>query len=239
MAAVDLVDETFVVALPEWWPVSSPIQRRGNDGGRICICGLHGPGLAGQRWSMTGALVGSLEIWIEPFADGCILHHYLRGNPPRMDAPPDSWPDTPAGWRAALPNGPRGPRLWKRAYNPEVPARGRSSRWCPARLGDWERWAGATGAAGWRQRRTSRGKGRPVAQQTESSIVIDASAAKAMEVIADLGTYPEWGGQGDTSAGDVPDGRPKEVEMTIDTGPIMTRTRSGTSGTGIDGSTGS
>ena len=60
-----------------------------------------------------------------------------------------------------------------------------------------------------------------MAQQTESSIVIDASAAKVMEVIADLGTHPEWAGVKATRVlATFPDGRPKEVEMTIDTGPI-------------------
>ena len=60
-----------------------------------------------------------------------------------------------------------------------------------------------------------------MAQQTESSIVIDASAAQVMEVIADLGPYPEWAGVKATRVlATFPDGRPKEVEMTIDSGPI-------------------
>ena len=33
-----------------------------------------------------------------------------------------------------------------------------------------------------------------MAEQTESSIIIDAPAEKVMAVIADLGTYPEWAG---------------------------------------------
>jgi ribosome-associated toxin RatA of RatAB toxin-antitoxin module len=61
----------------------------------------------------------------------------------------------------------------------------------------------------------------PVAEQTESSIIIDAPADKVMAVIADLGTYPEWAGVKQTRVlATYPDGRPREAEMVIDTGPI-------------------
>ncbi len=60
-----------------------------------------------------------------------------------------------------------------------------------------------------------------MAQQTESNIVINASAQAVMAVIADLGTYPEWAGVKETKVlAEFPDGRPREVEMTIDSGPI-------------------
>lgn len=60
-----------------------------------------------------------------------------------------------------------------------------------------------------------------MAQQTESNIVINASAPAVMAVIADLGTYPEWAGVKQTRVlATFPDGRPREVEMTIDSGPI-------------------
>ena len=60
-----------------------------------------------------------------------------------------------------------------------------------------------------------------MAQQTESNIVINASAPAVLAVIADLGTYPEWAGVKQTRVlATFPDGRPREVEMTIDSGPI-------------------
>ena len=60
-----------------------------------------------------------------------------------------------------------------------------------------------------------------MAEQTESSIIIDAPAEKVMAVIADLGTYPEWAGVKQTRVlATFPDGRPREVEMIIDSGPI-------------------
>ena len=59
-----------------------------------------------------------------------------------------------------------------------------------------------------------------MAEQTESSIIIDAPAEKVMAVIADLGTYPEWAGVKQTRVlATFPDGRPREVEVVIDGGP--------------------
>ncbi len=60
-----------------------------------------------------------------------------------------------------------------------------------------------------------------MAQRTESSIVIDAPAEQIMAVIADLGSYPEWAGVKQTRIlASFPDGRPRDVEMVIDSGPI-------------------
>lgn len=38
-------------------------------------------GLDGVRWSVTGEVVGSAEIWLEAHGDGVILRYYLRGEP--------------------------------------------------------------------------------------------------------------------------------------------------------------
>jgi hypothetical protein len=82
MAQLDLVDETFVVAAPGavaavvrdagrwpgWWPDLrlSVFQDRGD---------------AGVRWNVRGALVGSMEVWLEPYGDGVVVHHYVRCDP--------------------------------------------------------------------------------------------------------------------------------------------------------------
>lgn len=82
MAQLDLVDETFVVADParvaaavrdpdrwrRWWPDLrlGVFQDRGD---------------AGVRWNVRGALVGSMEVWLEPWGDGVLLHHYVRCDP--------------------------------------------------------------------------------------------------------------------------------------------------------------
>jgi hypothetical protein len=75
----DLVDETFVVATPaavaavvrdadrwaRWWPdlTLGVFQDRGE---------------AGVRWNVRGALTGSMEVWLEPYGDGVLVHHYVR-----------------------------------------------------------------------------------------------------------------------------------------------------------------
>ena len=82
MTALDLVDETFVVAAPTtvaavvrdpdrwlgWWPDLrlSVFQDRGE---------------AGVRWNVRGALTGSMEVWLEPYGDGVLVHHYVRCDP--------------------------------------------------------------------------------------------------------------------------------------------------------------
>lgn len=35
----------------------------------------------GLRWTVTGALVGTMEIWLEPVLDGTVLHYFLRATP--------------------------------------------------------------------------------------------------------------------------------------------------------------
>jgi len=81
--AVDLVEETFVVADPAalaaWvhdraiWPLLWP-------GLSLTVAEDRGP--AGIRWLVGGALVGSAEIWLAPYGDGTVVHAYLRADPP-------------------------------------------------------------------------------------------------------------------------------------------------------------
>jgi hypothetical protein len=37
-------------------------------------------GQAGIRWSVSGALHGSTELWLEPVLDGVVVHYYLRAD---------------------------------------------------------------------------------------------------------------------------------------------------------------
>lgn len=82
MATVDLVDETFIVVPPHriaqvvadpqrwavWWP-------------QLELTVFMDRGVEGIRWTVTGSLVGSAEIWLEAFRDGVVVHHYLRAEP--------------------------------------------------------------------------------------------------------------------------------------------------------------
>jgi hypothetical protein len=79
---VDVIDENFLVAEPArvaallrdparcraWWPDL-----------RLSIFADRGE--QGVRWNITGALVGSMEVWLEAYGDGVIAHYYLRADP--------------------------------------------------------------------------------------------------------------------------------------------------------------
>ena len=79
-----LIDETWIAAppatvaaavadaanWPAWWPGLELAVTRDR-------------GVKGMQWAArprAGAepLAGSVEIWLEPFSDGVILHHFLR-----------------------------------------------------------------------------------------------------------------------------------------------------------------
>ncbi len=116
MPRVDLVDETFLVAAPEavaqvvhdparwrqWWP-------------DLELTVFMDRGAAGIRWSVTGALTGSTELWLERVGDGVVLHYYLRA---------DDGAPAPVGARAGRRAARAGDRLrdrravaWKRCAN--------------------------------------------------------------------------------------------------------------------------
>lgn len=100
MTSVDVVDETWfavpprvlaaVFAEPEYWPRIWPDLRLELFADR---------GAEGLRWTVTGALVGSMEVWLEavplggrapdcaaPGAElGTVLHYFLRADVPGPD----------------------------------------------------------------------------------------------------------------------------------------------------------
>jgi hypothetical protein len=61
-----------------------------------------------------------------------------------------------------------------------------------------------------------------MADQTTSSIVIDAEPAAVMRVIADFDSYPTWakGVKSAVVVADGDDGRPDEVQFVLDAAPI-------------------
>lgn len=76
------MDETFVVASQQdvadalhepalwssWWP-------------DLRLVVVKDRGLAGLQFSVSGALVGTGELWLEAFGDGVIVHVFLRADP--------------------------------------------------------------------------------------------------------------------------------------------------------------
>lgn len=82
MNSIQIADETFVCAdlaavgaavanqssWRRWWPDL-----------KLTVVEDRGP--AGQRWTVTGALTGTMEVWLEAVMDGVVLHYFLHAEP--------------------------------------------------------------------------------------------------------------------------------------------------------------
>jgi hypothetical protein len=82
MNSIQIADETFVAADPaavghaiadsvswhRWWP-------------DLRLTVVEDRGEMGHRWTVTGTLTGTMEIWLEPVLDGVILHYFLHAEP--------------------------------------------------------------------------------------------------------------------------------------------------------------
>ncbi|UCZ63386.1 polyketide cyclase / dehydrase and lipid transport [Mycolicibacterium phocaicum] len=82
MNSIQIADETFVCADPaavgaavanqsswrRWWP-------------DLKLTVVEDRGSAGQRWTVTGALTGTMEVWLEAVMDGVVLHYFLHAEP--------------------------------------------------------------------------------------------------------------------------------------------------------------
>ncbi|WP_445165696.1 polyketide cyclase / dehydrase and lipid transport [Mycolicibacterium sp. Dal123E01] len=82
MNSIQVADETFVAADPaavgravadraswrRWWPDLrlEVVEDRADKG---------------MRWTVTGTLTGTMEIWLEPVLDGVLLHYFLHAEP--------------------------------------------------------------------------------------------------------------------------------------------------------------
>lgn len=82
MNSIQIADETFVAADPvevgravgnpaswrRWWPdLQLTVVEDRED--------------KGHRWTVAGALTGTMEIWLEPVLDGVVLHYFLHAEP--------------------------------------------------------------------------------------------------------------------------------------------------------------
>jgi uncharacterized protein YndB with AHSA1/START domain len=82
MNSIQIADETFVAADPaevgraigdpaswrRWWP-------------DLRLTVVEDRAAAGHRWTVAGALTGTMEIWLEPVLDGVVLHYFLHAEP--------------------------------------------------------------------------------------------------------------------------------------------------------------
>ena len=83
MPSIDVVDETFLAvhrgrvaaefADPARWPALWP---------DLTLEVVTDRGDQGVRWTVGGALVGSMEVWLEEVLDGTVVHYFLRADPP-------------------------------------------------------------------------------------------------------------------------------------------------------------
>lgn len=83
VASVDVVDETFLVvpravvaaafAPPSAW------RRFWPD---LDLAVYLDRGEQGLRWTVGGALTGTMEVWLEQVLDGTLLHYFLRADLP-------------------------------------------------------------------------------------------------------------------------------------------------------------
>ncbi|MCE0764492.1 polyketide cyclase / dehydrase and lipid transport [Pseudonocardia kujensis] len=93
MPSVDVVDETFL-AVPRS-RVAAAFADRGAWPGlwpdlRLEV--LADRGDEGVRWTVGGALTGSMEVWLEAVLDGTVVHYFLRADPTGPNGLPTTWP---------------------------------------------------------------------------------------------------------------------------------------------------
>jgi ribosome-associated toxin RatA of RatAB toxin-antitoxin module len=219
MPSLDISCDDLVVADPayvaerlgadtlwrEWWPelTLTPSERRGVEG---------------VRWAVTGAAIGTAEWWLEQVRDGVVVHWYLRVDPA----------------------GRAGPRRLRKLQEQYV-ARYRKQIWRFKDEVESGRAAGE-GRTGWepaivsgvgigvprsapepsRQTTSRQRRGESMAEQTTSTIIVNATPKAIMAVIADFEAYPEWADsmrETEVLATDEA-GRPKQVRFKVDAGAI-------------------
>ncbi|WP_405057795.1 SRPBCC family protein [Kribbella sp. NBC_01505] len=177
----------------EWWP-------------ELTLTPSERRGLEGVRWAVTGAAIGTAEWWLEQVRDGVVVHWYLRVDPAR-----------PVRGRALVRLRERyvrqyRERLWAFKDEAEV---GRAAG---------ERRTGHQPAIVSRseQGQSRQQRGESMADQTTSTIVVNATPKEIMAVIADFAAYPEWAdSMRETQVLSTDEaGRPKQVRFKVDAGAI-------------------
>jgi hypothetical protein len=80
--ALDIVDETFLAIPPSTLAAVFADPRSWRTYWPDLVLEVYTDrGVEGLRWTVGGALVGTMEVWLEPVLDGTILHYFLRADP--------------------------------------------------------------------------------------------------------------------------------------------------------------
>jgi hypothetical protein len=88
---VDVVDETFLAVAPSVVAAAFADQRAWRGFWPDLILEVYADrGIEGLRWTVRGALTGSMEVWLEPMLDGTLLHYFLRAELPACTRPRDA-----------------------------------------------------------------------------------------------------------------------------------------------------
>jgi ribosome-associated toxin RatA of RatAB toxin-antitoxin module len=188
-----------------WWPelTLTPYERRG---------------LEGVRWTVTGAATGTAEWWLEQVRDGVLVHWYLRVDP--------RGPTSSRQLRKLQESYVNRYRehLWR--FKDEV-ERGRAAGerrpgWEPAIVSGVGTGALHPDREPSRQNTSRQRRGDSMAEQTTSTIIVNATPKAIMAVIADFEAYPEWAdSMRETEVLSTDEaGRPKQVRFKVDAGAI-------------------
>ena len=219
MPSLDISCDDLVVADPayvaerlgadtlwrEWWPelTLTPAERRG---------------LEGVRWAVTGAAIGTAEWWLEPVRDGVVVHWYLRVDPTKS-AGQRRLRKLKEQYVARYRN-----RIWR--FKDEVEsgraAGERSTGSEPAIVSGVGTGVPSKAPESSWQTTSRQRRGESMAEQTTSTIVVNATPKAIMAVIADFEAYPEWAdSMRETQVLSTDEaGRPKQVRFKVDAGAI-------------------
>lgn len=78
-----MIDETFLAVPPSTVAAAFADQRAWRRFWPDLDLAVYADrGLEGVRWTVRGALVGTMEVWLEPVLDGTVLHYFLRADFP-------------------------------------------------------------------------------------------------------------------------------------------------------------
>lgn len=86
MPALDIVDQTFVRAPVGELRAVLCDESAWRARGMTLRC-YEDRGDEGKRWTLSGALTGTAEVWLESNYGGVLVHVYLQANPLRRSSP--------------------------------------------------------------------------------------------------------------------------------------------------------